>query len=83
MDEVPKHLQSYNYESPKKKKDSKFVKAYKEHIAKKEKTEKESEKDHAKREISRLKAQLKKGGIADKKGIENSIKIRKEKHKIK
>jgi len=83
MSEVPKHLQSYNYEHPKKKKDSKLVREFKEYQKKKENISSNSEKNQANREISRLKAQSKKGGIAHKGNIEHSIKLRKEKHKIK
>lgn len=83
MSEVPKHLQSYNYEPRKRKKDSKFLKAFKDADKKKEKISANSEKNGAKREISRLKAQSKRGGIAHKKNIEHAINLRKEKHKIK
>jgi hypothetical protein len=56
--------------------------AFKAQQEKKEKKSKDTEKNQAKREIFRLKKDLKKPGM-DKENIEHGIKVRKNKHKIK
>ncbi len=80
MDEVPKHLQSYNYEPPKKKKESKLQREYREYKEGKEKSSKKSSEAPKKRNIAEFKRKIKQNSpLYPKKLMEEAIHREKKK----